>query len=243
MLFDQYYENVLGLLGRIKSTQMSAMKAAGHIIANTIQDGGLIHVFGCGHSHMISEELFFRAGGLVNINAIFDTSVMLHEGAVKGSRIEREAFSAPLVLDRYQIGKSDCMLIASNSGINGYPIEMALVAKNKGIPVIGITSFAYRMEKVKHLSGQHFSDACTLAIDNCVPHGDASVQVTADGRKSGPLSSIALFFIAQSVVLMACDELKLSGKEPKIFVSGNLPNGDSMNQEYIQEKLGVIKHL
>jgi len=243
MLHNIYFEKVTKLLNRIRESQQSNMMTAGKILANTLEKDGLIHVFGCGHSHMISEELFYRAGGLVNVNAIFDTSIMLHEGAVKSSKIERMENFASMVLDRYKIGKNDCMIVASNSGINGYPIEMAISAERLGIPVICITSFEYVKEDTKHSSGKHLTEVCTLAIDNCVDKGDASITVSKEGNKAGPLSSIALFFIANSIVLIACDELLKRNITPKTFMSGNVEGGDEINQVLIKEKMGIIKHL
>jgi len=243
MLHKIYFNNVIELLNGINNSQQSQMAVAGHILANTLEHDGLIHVFGCGHSHMLSEELFFRAGGLVNVNAIFDTSVMLHEGAVKGSKVERMQDFAPLLLNRYKIDKKDCMILASNSGINAYPIEMAYCALDRGIPVICITSFRYKDEKSNHSSGKHLSDVCTIAIDNCVNIGDASVQIKESGIKAGPLSSIATFFIANSIVLLACEELLQRNIDPKIYTSGNIQGGEALNKAYIEENIGVIKHL
>lgn len=243
MLHEIYFEKVTRLLNRIKDSQHTNMMKAGIILANTLEKDGLIHVFGCGHSHMISEELFYRAGGLVNVNAIFDTSIMLHEGAVKSSRVERMENLASLVLDRYKIGQNDCMIIASNSGINGYPIEMAISAESLGIPVICITSFEYVKEGTNHSSGKHLTDVCSLAIDNCVDKGDASITIKEGENKAGPLSSIALFFIANSVVLIAIDELLKRHITPKIFMSGNVEGGDDINHVLIKEKMGIIKHL
>ncbi|MCJ7693882.1 MAG: SIS domain-containing protein [Anaerolineaceae bacterium] len=243
MLQEQYFTNVINQINIINETQQARMKEAGNILANTLENDGLIHVFGCGHSHMLSEEMFFRAGGLVNVNAIFDSSVMLHEGAVKESTLERIEDIAPMVLKRYKIGKPDCMIIASNSGINAYPVQMAISTMELGIPVICISSSNYSEEKSNHSSGKHLSEVCTMMIDNCVDQGDASVEIYDEGVKAGPLSSIASFFIANSIVLLACQELIKRNKVPKIFTSANIVGGAELNKRYIDEKIGIIKHL
>ena len=243
MFIEEYYNNVLGLINRIYQTQYEKLREGGRCIAEVLKKDGLIHVFGCGHSHMLAEDLFYRAGGLVNINAIFDSSVMLHEGAAKSSKIERMHGMAQLLLDRYETQPGDILLISSNSGINPYPIEMALAGKNKGLKVIAITSSAYASSASLHNSGKHLSQVCDLFIDNCVGKGDASVVVTENEIKAGPLSSFGTFFAAQEMIMEACEQLKQSGISPNIYLSGNLPGTDEHNTAYVRHYKKRIKHL
>ncbi len=102
MFIDDYYNNTIEILKKIHLEETDAINQTGKILANIFKKDGLLHVFGCGHSHMIEEELFFRAGGLAQVNPIFETSTMLHEGAVKSSQIERMSGYAHLVLERYR---------------------------------------------------------------------------------------------------------------------------------------------
>ncbi len=89
MFTKQYYQNVASVLDEVATNESVSIQKAGQKVAETLKADGLIHVFGCGHSHMIAEELFYRAGGIAPIDPIFDTTAMLHEGAQKSSSDHR----------------------------------------------------------------------------------------------------------------------------------------------------------
>lgn len=243
MFTEEYYKNVHDSIENIKEQETDKILAAGGKVADAIKNNGLIHVFGCGHSHMVAEELFFRAGGLVPINPIFDTSTMLHEGARRSSAIERMSGHAKLTIDNYQINPNDIFLIASNSGINPYPIEMAQEAKKRGAYVIGITSEAYKNVPSRNPENLHLPDVCDMYIDNHAGYGDASVTVTDDGVKAGPLSSINVFFIANSIILAAGEILSKDNIKLPVFTSGNVPQGDMRNQKLLINYKYRVKHL
>jgi uncharacterized phosphosugar-binding protein len=243
MFVEQYQEAVNGVLSAIFTQERGKIDEAGAIVANTLKNDGLLHVFGCGHSHILAEELFYRAGGLAAVDPIFETSAMLHEGAVKSSEIERLSGYARLVVARYPIQKNDCFLVVSSSGINPFVIEMAQEASARSVATIGISSFAYRSEASRQKDGLHLPDVCDLCIDNHVPHGDASVSVRSDGTKAGPVSTIASVAIVNSIVLAACEKLRDCGIEPEVFQSGNLPDGDIRNSNLIQKYRLRVKHL
>ncbi|MDO5601765.1 MAG: SIS domain-containing protein [Oscillospiraceae bacterium] len=241
---ERYYHCLTRTLEKIRQTQTEKIREAAVQMAGTIERGGLIHVFGCGHSHMLAEELFYRAGGIVDIDPIFDSSVMLHEGAVKSSQMERMSGIARHLLARYEVGEKDTLLIASTSGINPYPIEMALGAKARGCRVVAITSQDYADVPSRHVSGKHLFDLCDICVDNCVKKGDACVCVLPqDGVYAGPLSSLSAFFIANTIMLETSQVLLQKGEKPKIFVSGNISGADEKNSRYVQEYQSRIKHL
>ena len=240
---QQYYQCLLATLEQVNDTQAKNMDAAALQMAKSVENGGLVHVFGCGHSHMLAEEMFYRAGGLVDINPIFDSAVMLHEGAVKSSQMERMSGIAEHLLARYSVEERDMLLIASTSGINPYPIEMAVAAKSYGCKVVAITSLDYAGVASRHSSGKHLFDFCDICIDNCVGQGDACVPISPDGPCAGPLSSLSTFFIANSMMLKACQILQAHGRPPKIFISGNLQGADEANRRYVQDYRKRIKHM
>ncbi len=219
------------------------IETAGGMLANSLRAGGMLYVFGCGHSHIIEEELFYRAGGLGAVCPIFETSSMLHEGAAKSSRIERMSGYAPLVMERYPMGPEDCFLAVSSSGINPFIIEMAQLARERGTRVIGISSFQYRDRPSRHSEGLHLPDVCDLCIDNHVPLGDASVEVCDDGTKAGPVSTVASVAIANAIVLSACQQLREQGGDPEVFRSGNCPGGDEYNARLIEKYSGRVRSL
>lgn len=240
---NAYYHNTVDLLQTISTEEEDLIEKAGTALAEVFRRDGLLYVFGCGHSHMIQEELFYRAGGLAPISPIFETSTMLHEGAVKSSYIERMSGYAQHVLDRYPFSPADALLISSTSGINSFPIEMAQAAKKTGATVVGISSLNYLQASSRQENGLHLPDVCDFVIDNHVPVGDASVQINADGTKSGPLSTLASIFIANQLVLTACEKLIEWGIEPPVYKSGNCPGGDQYNADLVTRYQPRIRHL
>lgn len=243
MYYQQYFETVSQTLDTIFHQETAKIDKAGEILAETLKKDGLLYVFGCGHSHMLAEELFYRAGGLAPVYPIFETAAMLHEGAAKSSRIERMSGYAKHVMDRYPIGPNDCLLVVSTSGINPFPMEMAEAAREKGATVIGISSFAYLANPSRHAEGKHLPDFCDICVDNHVPTGDATVQVCADGTKAGPVSTIASIAIANSIMLHACEVLNNQGIEPRVFHSGNCPGADGYNAELIRDYMPRVRNL
>ena len=121
-------------------------------------------------------------------------------------------------------------------------IEMGDEAKKRGATVIGITSDHYRDAPSRDKQGRHLRDVCDFYINNHVPHGDAVVGVGED-VKAGPVSSISGFFIANSIILAACEELSRRGFTPPVFKSGNVAGGDSYNSQILGRYMSRIKHL
>lgn len=243
MYYRMYRKNVEETLDAIFTKETDGLEKAGQMLAQVLENGGLLYVFGCGHSHMLAEELFYRAGGLAPVYPIFETAAMLHEGAAKSSQIERMSGYAQHVIARYPIGPKDCLLIASTSGINPFGMEMAQLARERGAKVIGISSGAYVTQPSRQKDGLHLPDFCDICIDNHVPLGDATVTVCADGTKAGPVSTIATLAIANSLVLDACEIMKSHGVEPKVFHSGNCPGADGYNAALLKEYMPRVRHL
>ena len=93
-VLENYYEKIIDILNKIKNSQTERIKQAANVVANVIQNDGIIYMFGCGHSHLIGLDCFYRAGGLVNVSAMLDTDLMLHNGAAKSSKMEKMPFLA-----------------------------------------------------------------------------------------------------------------------------------------------------
>lgn len=243
MYYQLYQENLTSTLDQIFTQETEKIEKAGAMLAHTLEQDGLLYVFGCGHSHMLAEELFYRAGGLAPVYPIFETAAMLHEGAAKSSQVERMSGYAQHVIGRYPIGPKDCLLLASTSGINPFCMEMAELAREKGAQVIGISSFAYLEKPSRHKDGKHLPEFCDICVDNHVPVGDATVEVCNDGTKAGPVSTVATLAIANSIVLQACEILRSHGMEPKVFHSGNCPGADGYNAAILEEYMPRVRHL
>lgn len=243
MFVQSYYQQVSGILAAVFDQEAGRIQQAGEMLAETFRQGGMLYVFGCGHSHMFAEELFYRAGGLAPVYPMFDTAAMLHDGAKKSSYVERSSGYAAQILERYPIGQKDCILLVSTSGINSLIIEMALGAKARGAKVIGISSLLYMTHASRQADGLHLPQCCDLCIDNHVPEGDAVVPVCQDGTKAGPVSTVVTASIVNAMALSACESLKASGVEPEVFRSGNCPGADEYNAALFDKYMHRVRHL
>ena len=243
MLYKQYFEQVGKVLVSVQATQTAGIEAAAHLIAESWKQDGMLYVFGCGHSHIIGEDLFYRAGGTASICAMLDSDLMLHGGAVKSSHYEKMTGLAAPIFQRYQLTKKDVLMVVSTSGINSVPIEMAMCAKERGIPVIAIVSMAYQSDASRHPSGKKLCEVADIVIDNGVCHGDAAVQLPGTAIYAGPISTISSCYIAQAMVIQADEELLRAGITPPVYVSGNIPGGMDRNQNLIDRYMPRIKHL
>jgi uncharacterized phosphosugar-binding protein len=207
--------------------EVSAIRAAAALVASRIAAGGQVYVFGTGHSHLIALDVFYRAGGLAPVCPILDQSLMLHEGAVESTKRERATGMAQAILARYKVNPAvDCLVVASNSGKNAVPIEMAEAAKAMELPVISISSFAYAAA----LGGGGLADVADIGIDNHCPPGDSIVALDQRLPPMAPGSTIAGTAILHSILLCAAELLVERGVDPQIFISANMPGGPAHNE-------------
>lgn len=243
MLYQKYLKQVETVLFNVAENQWKNIEKAARIVADQMKKDGMLYVFGCGHSHLIGEDLFYRAGGSAAVCAMLDSDLMLHGGAVKSSFYERMSGLAKPVFDRYGLTESDVLLVCSTSGINSVPIEMALCAKEKGIPVIAIVSMAYAGDVSRHPSGKKLHDVADIVVDNGVCHGDAAVLIEESDMYAGPISTISGCMIAQSIVIQANEFMWKDGVTPPVYVSGNVAGGMERNQALIDRYMYRNKHL
>ena len=240
MLSLNYIDEVQKLISNIKESQKDNIKKAAEVFAETIKKDKIIHVFGTGHSHMIGIEMFVRAGGLANVEAMLDNTILTNFGAMKGGEIERLSGLAEVIWNDYEINEGDIMVIVSNSGRNAVPVEMAMLAKEKGIYVIALTSLNHSQSvESRHESGKRLFELADLVIDNCAPKGDGLLDF--DGVQSGASSTIAGSVIVNSIVTETLSILAKEGQKLPVYVSQNV---DGYNNDHIYEKYkNRIKHI
>lgn len=240
MITENYFDNIISVLTTIKDTQKDKMEKASEMVAETIKNDGIIYIFGCGHSHLIALDCFYRAGGLANVSAMLDTDLMLHNGAAKSSKMEKMNGIAEPIFDRYCITDKDVVITVSTSGKNAVPVEMAKVATEKGIKNFAVVSSAYFADKKDE---PLLYECCDIYIDNCVPHGDAVVDIEGAQTKMGSVSTAASSFILQSVLMEAASLAGKEGAELPVYMSGNIEGGAEFNKALIKKYIGRIKHL
>lgn len=235
MSFATYLEGLRAILHRIEREQAESIRQAGRLIADALAAAGIVHTFGTGHSHLIAEEAFFRAGGLAAVNPILDERLIFLQGALESTRAERESGLARRLIERENIRPEDAAIIISNSGRNAAPIEMALELKARGVRVIGITNLEQsRGASARHPSGKRLFELADVVIDNCTPPGDALLSLPGLDSPIGATSTVAGAAIINSLMIAAAAELLRRGERIPIWPSANL---EGVTEETLRQAL------
>lgn len=240
MIIEEYFENILNILKKIKTTQYEKITLASKVVADVIEKNGIIYIFGCGHSHLIALDCFYRAGGLANVSAMLDTDLMLHNGAAKSSVMEKISGISESIFERYCLTDKDMLFVISTSGKNAVPIEMAEVAVKRGIRTVGVLSSEYFENRTE---SRMLHNVCELFIDNCVPHGDAVLSLNKANVKIGSVSTAASSFIMQTILANGAQIALDNGVNVPIYMSGNVHGGSKYNKEIVKQYIHRIKHL
>jgi uncharacterized phosphosugar-binding protein len=242
-LFKSFCDIIRTKLDDILETQMDNLDRIADLMYDALTRGNVIHLFGTGHSHILAEECFFRAGGLVPVNAILEESLMLHNGAMASSHVERLNGYADIILKKYNTNSGDLLFIFSNSGINSVPIEMAIAARNKGLKVVAVTNIKQsKSESPRHESGKRLFELADFYIDNCGDIGDAALSLGRDVRVA-PLSTITGAAIMHGLFAEAADRIMKAGGFPPVYMSANIQGGSEYNAGWIEKYKDKLKYL
>ena len=233
---SQYLSSIIGILSRVESEEAAVLAAGADVVADVICRDGLVHVFGCGHSHLAALDTFYRAGGLACVSPLLDEDLMLHNGAAKSSRMEKMSGIAAEAFRRAAVDPAkDILVVISASGKNAAPVEMLRAAKAAGVKTLAISSSAYKAH------GGVLLDEADIAIDCKVPYGDAVIEVGT--AKMGGLSTYASLFILNSILIEGARKAKARGVTPPIYVSGNVDGGTAKNIALEERYFGRVKRL
>ena len=232
----KYFDHLHNKMQEVLDHELPNIEKAAQLMAESCLKGGRIYVFGSGHSHMIAEELYLRAGGLALVHAILPPELMLHEMANKSTYLERvEGYSQALV-ELYRVEAKDTIMVISNSGRNAVPVEMCLAAKEKGAKVIALTSMQHSANCTsRHSSGKKMYEIADVTIDNWCALGDASFYVEGLKTAVGPTSTLTGVVIAEALACQVIDNLVKAGIEPPVFTSANVDGGDEQNKRMYEE--------
>lgn len=222
----EYMNSIEELFHKAYEVNKDNIKILAQKFAQNIKEDRIIHAFGTGHSHIVGIEMFGRAGGLGNVNAILDPDTITSSGAIRGSYIEKLPGLADIIYDNYNIQKGDIMVITSNSGRNAVPIEMALRCKKEGVYLVCITNVTQSKSTTsRHSSGLRLFEIADCVIDTCVPVGDGLMKV--DKILTGPGSSLVSIFLINTVISEAIKICVDNGIDVKVFQSQNVDEFDN----------------
>jgi uncharacterized phosphosugar-binding protein len=222
------------------------IQQAADLITAALRADGVIQAFGSGHSEALAMEIAGRAGGLIATNRIALRDLVLLGGEpielLRGGELERDPSIARRLYDLAEPHPTDLFVIASNSGVNGSIVEFATVVKEKGHPLIAITSLQHTggMDS-RHPSGKKLIDVADVVLDNHAPYGDSVLDLPAGGGKVCAVSSITAALIAQMLVAEVLRRLTDAGETPPVYLSANIPGGDDHNHALEAQYAGRIR--
>lgn len=235
-MLTTYFKKIEETLRVVLDKEADHLNIAAKEVAKSIENGGIVQLFGCGHSHILTEEVFYRAGGLVPIKPILIEPLMLHEGALRSSQLERKNDYAEAFMKDQDIRPNDVVFVLSTSGRNPVPVDVALYAKEKGAFVIGITSLEYsQSQPSRHKSGRHLFNSVDIVINNFAVKGDAVLSYEKVKVPFAPTSTVVGATILNSIFAEAITIMADNDFEPPVFLSGNIEGSDGHNEALIQK--------
>ncbi|MEJ7799502.1 MAG: sugar isomerase domain-containing protein [Ilumatobacter sp.] len=234
-----YLEIVRGHLEAITATEGVAITAAAELVADRVVDDELVFVYGPGgHSNLAAQEVFFRAGGLVNVSAILDGGTLLSNGALRSMAMERLPGYGRLVIDDNGLGEGHLLILVNAYGINTALIDAALRARELGVRLIGISSRVHAdmtaaSHPARHPSKLNLHDIVDIHIDCKVAIGDAVLTLADVPQDVGAVSTFTNAFVLNCLMATAISTVAARGVSPTIWRSGNAPRGDEHNATFL----------
>lgn len=235
-----YRKRITEVLERIWDSQTTHIEKLSAVMAECIARGGLVHLFGSGHSVLPVQDMFPRYGAFPGFRPLMDMRLMwtnvIGSGGAKGLLwLERREGYAAVLFENEPIRSGDVMLVFSHGGLNAAGIEVLQEAKKRGLTTAAITSMDnYRKRDATHSSGKKLADLADYVIDNCVPAEDALVSV--DGWKAPVAagSTVSTVTIAMAMIAEVASNLAAKGHNPPVFVSPNVAGipADNNNRVY-----------
>lgn len=244
MKYQEYYSVVKEQLERQISEEGASIEKAAEYCAASVASERVIHVFGCGHSQMFAMEVFYRAGGLVPVNALLIPHLALFPKAKLSTMQERIEGFAPGYLSLEDTDPRDTMIIASISGRNAVGIDMALAAKAIGMKVVALVSKSFAGSTTsRHSSGKNLMEVADVVIDIKCVSGDAAMEIEGLEPHFCGTSTVLGMTVMESIIAQTVENCVKAGYTPPIYVSSNLDKGDKINDEHIRKYRDLIDCL
>lgn len=234
-----YLDAAAQILTRLRETQLDALDRAAAVCAETIGGGGLVHMFGTGHSRMMLEEMFPRHGSFPGFHPIVELSLTFHNPVV-GANGQRQAMFLEhvegfgrTILRNFVLRPPDSFIIVSNSGVNEVVVEVAEEAQRLGLPVVGIVSTAHCLASApRHSSGKRLPELCDVVIDNAAPAGDAMVEIEGLDDPVGPGSTVGGAAVINALKCLTADRLTRMGRAPTVLTSSHFIGSEASKERF-----------
>jgi uncharacterized phosphosugar-binding protein len=232
---DQYLQAVKELEARAVESQRALLIEIAERMAETTRRDQRIFLFGTGHSHLLAEEGFYRAGGLANVVPMLIEHLMLHHLPSLGSRLERTPGLVDTILERYAPEPEEMLFVFSNSGVNRLPVEMALRGRERKMFVVGVSSFTYALQAPLSDLGLRLDQAADVALDNGGLPGDALLELADFPWRVAPSSTVICALLWNCLVSETARLLVESGITPPIFASLNVMGAAEHNEALLEK--------
>ncbi|QHE53037.1 sugar isomerase domain-containing protein [Pontibacillus sp. HMF3514] len=248
-VMTQYFHKIVKHLEKLHEEEVENVQKAALMVAEQVKEDKIVYAYGPGgHSNLGSQEIFFRAGGLMHLGAILDEGTLLSNGALRSMAIERTPGYGNIVIEDNQLQKGDLLILINSYGINTALIDAALEAKKRGVKLIGVTSVQHAEQTpldhvARHPSKKNLHDLVDVVLDSKVEVGDAVVEIENLDQKVSAVSTFANAFLLNSLVAETVQLLVKEGITPPIWMSGNAAGGDEQNNQFIDRFKGRIKSL
>lgn len=221
--WQNYFKIMQEVVEKAYDSQGEQLEKAARVLVECTKNNGLIHLFGSGHSSLMTEDVFWRAASLANTHAIFESSVAGINEITKTSKIEKLEGLGNILVQYNHVEKPDVMICLSNSGNNAVTNDVALECKKRGVTVIAFTNIEYADQlTTQHSSGKKLKDIADIVIDNCSLIGDAAVKLDGLEMKVGATSTIPVAFMLQALMVQTCEYLLEEGIKPDVWYNGHL---------------------
>lgn len=232
-----YFKHVEALLHEVAEKEATAIEAATTMLVEAIQKKHAIFTFGASHAGIMSEELYYRAGGLMLFNPIFAKELMLdNQPILVTSKMEQLVGYGTVLANKTPFKQNDVLIVHSVSGRNPVSIDLVITAKQKGVKIIVLTNLAYSKSVTsRHPNQKNLYEYADIVIDNHGDIGDACMSIEGLSQKVAPTSTVVAVTIMNEIVTQVTTQLKQQGVAyPPIFYSANLDGGEERNQELMK---------
>src|SRR5207245_5387600 len=235
---ERFYHEALALLHRLLDSQREALDRAATLCTEAIANDGLVHLFGCGHSRMMCEEMTPRQGCFVGWHTIVELALTYHNpivgpnGLRQSLHLEKTLGYAEQILRNFSFGPHDVMIVISTSGIREVIVEMAEGARQRGLTVIGVLSRAHCEQSTPvHPSGKKLLHVADVILDNGAPVGDCLLELSGCRQRTGPFSTLGGAMILNMLRCEVAQRLLNRGIEPVFLPSHQFIRSESVEND------------
>lgn len=242
----EYQAVITGILDKIAKNEQKAIAAAAELLSDDVIAGKLINVFGAGgHSAVGAMEIFWRAGGLVQVNAMFPPGTNIVNSYPTMAKVTG---AAPFILNFYKVNNGDNLILINFYGLNPISVDVAIEAKKRGVNLITVNAHAFAEQvpadfKWRHPSKKNIHDLADIRINNHVPYPDAVLKLDGIEEYVTPTATIATCFALNCLMSETIQRLADKGHKPDIWISNNIPGCDEHNMPMHDKYRGRIYHL